>query len=74
MPIWTTWIVRIATRRPLLHRLGGRTVLIGDVPWVAQVRTQTKALSFAAFFLAKLEYTLVPCLERHQARFSLVDG
>ena len=29
-------ILRIIQRRPLLHRMVGRTVVIGDIPWVAQ--------------------------------------
>ena len=27
--------IRLLQRRPLLHRMSGRTVVIGDVPWVA---------------------------------------
>jgi hypothetical protein len=29
-------IVRMAQGRNLLHRMTGRTVVIGDIPWVAQ--------------------------------------
>ena len=29
-------LIRLVQRRPLLHRMTGRTVVIGDVPWVAQ--------------------------------------
>lgn len=29
-------ILRLIQRRPLLHRMVGRTVVIGDIPWVAQ--------------------------------------
>ena len=36
LPIWTTWLLRLVQRRPLLHRVAGRTLVIGDVPWVAQ--------------------------------------
>ena len=31
-----TAALRVCQRRPLWHRMGGRTVVIGDVPWVAQ--------------------------------------
>ena len=27
--------IRLLQRRPLLHRMTGRTVVIGDIPWVA---------------------------------------
>jgi len=29
-------ILRVIQKRPLLHRMVGRTVVIGDIPWVAQ--------------------------------------
>jgi hypothetical protein len=29
-------IIRVIQKRPLLHRMVGRTVVIGDIPWVAQ--------------------------------------
>ena len=29
-------ILRLIQRRHLLHRMVGRTVVIGDIPWVAQ--------------------------------------
>lgn len=32
----TTALLRVVQKRPLYHRMGGRTVVIGDVPWVAQ--------------------------------------
>ena len=38
LPIWTTWLLRILQRRPLGHRVAGRSLLIGDIPWVSQVR------------------------------------
>ena len=35
--IWINVIIlRIVQKRPLLHRMVGRTVVIGDIPWVAQ--------------------------------------
>ena len=36
LPIWMTWILRLVQRRPWLHRVAGRSLLIGDVPWVSQ--------------------------------------
>ena len=36
LPIWTAWCLRLIQGRPLMHRVAGRTLLIGDVPWVAQ--------------------------------------
>jgi ABC-type Zn2+ transport system substrate-binding protein/surface adhesin len=29
-------LLRLIQRRPWLHRVAGRTILIGDIPWVAQ--------------------------------------
>jgi len=31
-----TWLIRAVQCRPMGHRMGGRSVVIGDVPWVAQ--------------------------------------
>ena len=36
LPWWTTVLLRLVQRRPWLHRVAGRSLLIGDVPWVAQ--------------------------------------
>lgn len=36
LPWWTTVLIRLLQGRPWLHRVAGRAVLIGDVPWVAQ--------------------------------------
>lgn len=36
LPIWTTWLVRLALGIPCMHRIAGRTLLIGDAPWVSQ--------------------------------------
>ena len=33
-------LLRLTQGRPLIHRLTGRTVVIGDVPWVCQVRSR----------------------------------
>ena len=36
LPIWMTWLLRLAQGRPWLHRVNGRSLLIGDIPWVSQ--------------------------------------
>ena len=36
LPWWTTVLLRLVQGRPWLHRVAGRSVLIGDIPWVAQ--------------------------------------
>lgn len=36
LPIWTTWLIRIWQGRPWLHRVSGRSLLIGDIPYVSQ--------------------------------------
>ena len=36
LPWWTTVLIRLIQRRPWLHRVAGRSLLIGDIPWVAQ--------------------------------------
>ena len=36
LPIWTAWLLRLVQQRHVLHRVAGRSLLIGDVPWVAQ--------------------------------------
>ena len=35
-PWLSTVLLRLVQRRPLLHRVGTRSLLIGDIPWVAQ--------------------------------------
>jgi len=35
-PQWCCLLLRLVQGRPLLHRMTGRSVVIGDVPWVAQ--------------------------------------
>jgi hypothetical protein len=42
LPWWMTVLLRLVQRRPWLHRVSGRTVVIGDVPWVAQARSPTE--------------------------------
>ena len=36
LPLWTTVLLRLAQGRPWLHRVAGRSLLVGDTPWVAQ--------------------------------------
>ena len=36
LPWWTTVVLRLWQGRPWLHRVAGRSVLVGDVPWVSQ--------------------------------------
>jgi len=36
LPIWTAFLLRLLQGRPILHRVAGRSLLIGDVPWVSQ--------------------------------------
>ena len=36
LPWWTTVLLRLVQGRPWHHRVAGRSLLIGDVPWVAQ--------------------------------------
>lgn len=45
LPWWTTVLLRLVQRRPWLHRVSGRSVLVADVPWVGQA---------AEAFLSKL--------------------
>ena len=35
-PQWCCLLLRIVQRRPLKHRMTGRSIVIGDIPWVAQ--------------------------------------
>ena len=36
LPWWMTVLLRLVQRRPWLHRVAGRSLLIGDIPWVSQ--------------------------------------
>ena len=36
LPWWTTVLIRLLQRRPWLHRVAGRTLVVCDVPYVAQ--------------------------------------
>jgi hypothetical protein len=46
-------ILRLVQRRNLLHRMVGRTVVIGDIPWVAQA---------AEAFLSKVSVCHCACV------------
>ena len=35
-PWWSAMLLRLLQGRPLLHRVAGRTLVIADIPWVAQ--------------------------------------
>jgi len=52
---WTTVLLRLVQRRPWHHRVAGRSVLIGDVPWVSQC-----AEAFASKLFA-LSYSIASC-------------
>lgn len=43
-------ILRLIQRRPLLHRMVGRTVVIGDIPWVAQAAEAFLSKIFACSY------------------------
>jgi len=49
LPWWTTVAIRLVQQRPWLHRVAGRSILIGDVPWVAQ---SVEAFASKTFALA----------------------
>jgi len=49
LPWWTTVLLRLLQRRPWLHRVASRSVIIGDCPWVAQA---TEAFLSKCFALA----------------------
>ena len=36
LPLWTTVLLRLLQKRPWLHRIAGRSLLVGDTPWVSQ--------------------------------------
>ncbi len=52
---WSTVLIRLVQGRPWLHRVAGRSVLIGDVPWVSQC-----AEAFASKLFA-LSYSISGC-------------
>ena len=47
LPWWTAVLLRLLRGRPWLHRVAGRSLLIGDVPWVAQSLEQFVSKLFA---------------------------
>jgi len=55
LPWWVTVLFRLVQGRPWLHRVAGRSILIGDVPWVAQ-----SAEAFASKLFA-LSYSIASC-------------
>ena len=56
LPIWMTILLRLIQKRPWLHRQAGRSLLIGDVPWVSQTLeafvSKTFALSYSIATIA----------------------
>ena len=56
LPIWMTIILRLIQKRPWLHRQAGRSLLIGDCPWVSQTLeafvSKTFALSYSIATIA----------------------
>merc|ERR1711995_113879 len=52
LPWWLTVLLRLLQRRPWLHRVAGRSVLIGDVPWVAQCAEAFASKLFALSYSA----------------------
>ena len=56
LPIWMTILLRLVQGRPWLHRQAGRSLLIGDVPWVSQTLeafvSKTFALSYSIATIA----------------------
>jgi len=47
LPIWMAFLLRLVQGRPILHRVAGRSLLIGDVPWVAQTLEAFVSKTFA---------------------------
>ena len=52
LPQWTTLLLRAAQRRELRHRMGSRSLIIGDVPWVSQCAEAFLSKLFACTFNA----------------------
>ena len=50
LPLWTTVVLRVLQGRHWLHRLGARSVVIGDIPWVSQSVEQFASKLFARGF------------------------
>eukprot|EP00746_Dinoflagellata_sp_MGD_P036778 gnl/MRDRNA2_/MRDRNA2_18834_c0_seq1.p1 gnl/MRDRNA2_/MRDRNA2_18834_c0~~gnl/MRDRNA2_/MRDRNA2_18834_c0_seq1.p1 ORF type:complete len:797 (+),score=115.57 gnl/MRDRNA2_/MRDRNA2_18834_c0_seq1:116-2392(+) len=43
-------LIRTCQKRPLLHRMAGRTIVIGDIPWVAQCSESFLSKLFACSY------------------------
>ena len=56
-------LIRIIQRRPLLHRMGHRTIVIGDVPWVSQCVEAFTSKLFAVTYSA----TAITCFSGNPA-------
>ena len=52
LPQWTTLLLRAAQSRELRHRMGSRSLIIGDVPWVSQCAEAFLSKLFACTFNA----------------------
>lgn len=52
LPIWTAFLLRLIQGRPMLHRVAGRSLLIGDIPWVAQTLEAFVSKCFALAYSA----------------------
>lgn len=50
LPQINVLVLRIIQRRPLRHRMVGRTVVIGDIPWVAQAAEAFLSKIFACSY------------------------
>ena len=55
LPLWTTILLRLAQGRHWLHRLGTRSIVVGDIPWVSQSVDQVRTI------ILRTVYTLVLC-------------
>ena len=77
LPIWTTWILRLCQGRPWLHRVASRSLLIGDVPWVAQTLEAFVSKTFAlAYSVATINVASANPLDHllHRHTHRLVRG
>ena len=54
-------LLRCIQGRPLIHRLTGRTVVIGDVPWVCQVRSSCGVVRCGAVWCGAVWCGVVWC-------------
>ena len=56
LPWWMTILLRLIQRRPWHHRVAGRSLLIGDIPWVAQSLEAFVSKCFCPILLDRLTY------------------